>query len=493
MSVRTTALLALIAAVLAAYVYFVEVRGAKEKADAEQAAKQILALEAESVTALEVPLEGGEGTARLERDPSDVDRWHLAAPIEAPADSGVVSGILSALTELESKAVIEDPPEDLSPFGIAEDTPALRVSVAEGEARVLRLGGETPLGASRYLQLEGDPRLFTVDDWRTSTLRPTLYSLRDKRVVEREPEDVTELRVLEHDTLLAHLRRLESGSPEEAEAPSRWEIVEPISDAGDARRIRRLLEDLRFLRATDFVDEPGDLEEYGLDEPEVTLELLAGEKRARLEFGRKLAKVYLRTSGRPVVFEVPDRALADIPRELFSYREKQVLRLDEDIVRRIELRFPRDDVSYTFVRKENRWSAEDEAVQIDPLRLEDMVYAIRDLEATGIEERSLDPAGLGLAPPGVRVAIQDGEGKEIGWLELGNPTVEEGIAARSSRHDRIWWVANQLGEDVPLSLEAFRNNFVREEPEEKEPEKDEDERVDEGSEEPDEGSGEDGD
>jgi hypothetical protein len=485
-SVRATALLALLAAALAAYVYFVEVRGAREKADTEQEAKRILRLEADSVTALEMPLEDGGGTARLERDPADFDRWHLAAPIEYPADSSVVSGILSTLTGLESEEVIEDPPEDLTPFGLAEDAPTLRVSLKEGESRVLRLGEKTPLGSSRYLQLEGDPRLFTVEDWRTSTLRPTLRTLRDKRIVGPEPEEVTALRILERGTLLAHLRRLERGSPEEAEAPSRWEIVEPIADAGDARRIERLLQDLRFLRAMEFVDEPGPLAGYGLDTPEVTLELLAGEKRARLELGRKLAKVYLRASGQPAVFEVPERALADIPRELFSYREKQVLRIDEQAARRIELRFPRDEVSYAFVREENRWKAEEEEVQVDSLRLEDLLYAIRDLEATGIEERSLDPGELGLVPPGVRVTIQDGEGKELGWLELGNPTLEAGIAARSSGNDRLWRVANGLGEDLPLSLEAFQNNFVTGEPDEKEPTQDEGERREEDREESDE-------
>jgi hypothetical protein len=478
-SVRVTALLALIAVVLAAYVYLVEVRGAREKADTEQAAKRIVALEADSVTALEVPLEDGTETARIVRDPDELDRWHLVAPIEYPADSSVVSGILSTLAGLESEAVIEDPPEDLSPFGLGGDPPTLRVSPKEGEPRVLRFGEKTPLGASRYLQLEGDPRLFTVPDWRTSTLRPNLRSLRDKNIIHREPEDVTELRILEHGTLLAHLRRLGTDSAEGAEAPSRWEIVEPIAEAGDGRRIRRLLEDLRFLRATEFVDEPGDLGDYGLDKPEVILELLAGEERARLELGRKLSKVYLRTAGHPAVFEVPERALADIPRELFSYREKQVLRIDEDAVRRIELGFPRDEVSYAFVREDNRWNVKDAEVQVDSLRIEDVLYAVRDLEATGIEEGSVEPSALGLAPAGVRVTLRDGEGQELGWLELGDPTVDAGIPARSSADDRLWRVANQLAEDVPLSLEAFRNNFLSEQFGEPEAGKDEGEGTDE--------------
>jgi hypothetical protein len=466
MNLRTTAVLCVIAALLGAYVYFVEVRADREKAEEEKIAKRILDLSADSVRAIEVPLEGGPGTARLERDGTDSDRWQLTEPIDVPADPGVVSGILSSLSELESAGVIEDPPEDLSAFGLAGDSPTVTVFTDDEESRAVRLGSKTPVGAARYLSLEGDGRLFTVEEWRTTNLRPKLESLRDRRVTDWKANSVTGLRVIEHGSLLVAARRSDTPAGE-GEKPG-WEITEPIQEAGDATRIVRLLEDLHFLRASEFVDQAGDPAEYGLDRPEIVLELEAGEQRERVELGRKDEKVYLKTRSRPVIFQLPERALTNIPRDLFAYRHKEVLSFDKDAARRLELSFPRDDVTYAFVREDERWEPEDETVRVDSLQIEDLLFAIRGLTAEGLEERSLDVGEIGLDPPGVRVTVKDSDGNELAWVELGNPDVEQGMPARSSQTDRLWRVSNDLGEDVPLTLEAFRNNLLENPPDEEE-------------------------
>jgi hypothetical protein len=459
-NVRTTAILALVAVVLGVYVWLVEVRGAKEREEEAAAANRILGLDGDAITAMEVPLEGG-GEARMVRDADDPDRWTLESPVSYPADASVVSGIVSALTELEPKGTIDDPPEDLAPFGLAGESPAVRVFTGEDESRVLRIGEKAPVGALTYVRRDGDERVFTVEDWRMSSLRPRLVSLRDKRLLSYESGDVTEVKIWDRDQMI--VRAKASGSAEEEGPDRRWDLVEPIEDRGDARRFQRLLDDLHFLRATDFVDEPGDLAAYGLHRPEIAIELDSPGGREQIEMGRKLGKVYARTGRHGIVFEIADRALADVPRDLFAYRHKQVVELDEDRAARIELYFPRDLGEYGFVRQDNEWKAEQEGVSIGSLRIEDILYAVRDLEATGLEERSVDLAKLGLEPAGVRVTIEDGDGNELGWVEFGDPSVTEGLPARSSESDKVWRVENEVGKDVPLTLEAFRNNFLVEE------------------------------
>ena len=49
MNVRTTAILALVAVALGVYVWLVEVRGAKEREEAEAAANRILELDADAI------------------------------------------------------------------------------------------------------------------------------------------------------------------------------------------------------------------------------------------------------------------------------------------------------------------------------------------------------------------------------------------------------------------------------------------------------------
>lgn len=455
MSFRSTVILGGVALLLGAWVWLVEVRGERSRVEREADARQVLALEADDVTRLRVPLEGG-GDARLRRDADDPERWSLESPVAYPADPGVVSGILSALAELESKDTIEDPPEDLTPFGLGDEAPTLELE-AEGQDPVrVRLGGDAPVGGLVYLRVVGEPAVRTVEKWRVSSLKPRLTGLRDKRVIGTEPDAVTGLAILEKGTLLVRLAKRESD----------WSLTEPIQDLADGRRVGRLLDDLHFMRATGFVDAPSELGDYGLDRPEIVLELVSEEGLERLALGRGGEKVYASSGREGVLYEVADRVLADVPRDLFSYRDKRVLEVDGDRAARIELRFPRSDVTYGFAREGNEWKTEQEGVRMDSLRVEDVLYAVRDLEARGLEERSIAPSELGLDPPGVRVTVFDGEGTELGWVELGDPEPDAGLAARSSRTDRVWRVENEIGKDVPLTLEAFRTNFLDESAEE---------------------------
>lgn len=465
MSFRATLALGVIAAALGLYVYLVEIRGERERQEAESAAKRLLALEADQITALELPLADGGRVKLVRGGEGDPDGWALETPVAFSADAHVVANLLSNLASLESESVIEDLPEDLAPFGLGEERRAVRVWTGEGEPSVLYLGGRAPLGSLLYVALEGRGKeLFTVPLGPASALEPRLRELRNKRVVGFEVSDVRRLRVQEHGSLLALVERVESEDESEAEDEG-WRLVEPDEDRADAERVRRVLQDLVFARVADFVDEPGALEEYGLDAPELELSVGTKQGMERISIGRVQDKGFVRVNDQRVIYETSDRVLMNVPRSLFAYRYKRVLKVDTDRVRRIELDFPRDGVSHALVRKKGTWAAEDAELEVKSLSVEDVLYAIEDLEAMGIVEPGAAAAGLGLDPPRVRVRALDASGAELGWLELGDPAPEVGLPARSSENDRTWRVLNDLGADIPLGLEAFQRNFVEVEPE----------------------------
>ena len=178
-----------------------------------------------------------------------------------------------------------------------------------------------------------------------------------------------------------------------------------------------------------------------------------------LQIGRVQDKGFVRVNGGEVIYQTSDRVLMNIPRSLFAYRYKRVLKLDADAVQRIELDFPREEASYAFVRENEEWVSEDAGVPVKSLSVEDVLYAIEDLNATGVVEPAPDLAALGLDPARVRVRALTTSGSELGWLELGDVRQDD-VAARSSANDRVWLVSNNVGVDVPLSVEAFERNFL---------------------------------
>lgn len=472
MNVRVTVALLVIAAALGGYVWWVEVPRAEREEEAKASEARVLALDLAAVTRLELPLAGGS-VARLTLGD---EGWRLEAPVETRADAGAVEGLLHALDELERASRVAELPDDLAPFGLLPRTRVVRIWSGDGDPLELVLGGSAPIGTTRYLLRDGEqPALFTAEAAQLERLEPQLDTLRDKSLVRLDPDAVDALRVESAGELLVAAVRepIESdvADPDALADPllveeSDWRIVEPLEAPADPERILRLLQDVRFARAIAFFDDGVDPEKTGLASPDVAVELRAGETVERLELARATSdtdKVFARVAGRPIVYEVPERLLTAVPRQLFAYRWKRVLSLDSDRVRALELRFPRSSAVYTFAKGEDgAWTPEATDVPVDPYRIEDILYALRALDASALEEGSPDPGALGLEPALVRISARDPDGEELGWLELGDPDGANGLPARSSQDPRIWRVRDELGQDIPLGLAAFEARWLQE-------------------------------
>lgn len=454
MNLRATAVLLLIAFGLGLWVWFGETGGGA----GDPAARKLVPVEIEEVTALELPLKDG-GRVRLVR--AGEGAWVIEFPVAHPAAEEQVADLLRRLTGLETRARLDDVGEDRTPFGLDEASAAVRVEAGD-RAHVLRLGRETPFGGDQYVSIEGDEAVYTVASWKLSQLQRDLLALRDARMFELAADDVDRLRIEIAGKPLAAAQRMDG----------EWVLTEPFAEPGDQDTITRLLEDLDLARAVGFVDAPGPLSDYGLEAPQVVLELGAGEERGeRIEMGGNADTRYLRVGGTGQIYEIAARIADGVPRSVFALRDKQVLKVEEGRIDRVKLVFPRDDLRFSFMRGEAGWTteADDESsgapldAPLDEVRLEDLVYTLSDLAAVEIPPADARPGPLGLEPARVRVELGDADGNELGWIELGDPEPGTGIGARSSQKERLWIVDETLGAEVPLGIEAFRNRWLRSE------------------------------
>ena len=446
MRVRGTFLLAAFALGLGLFVWLREVRAPAERELAEEAARRVFDVAVDEIAELELPLEDG-GSARLVRG----DGWRLTAPLEFPADTRAVERALEALEALEAGLTIEETTEDLAMFGLSEQEREVVSARTSGATLELYLGGETPVGRARYFAVAGEgSRVHTAERAELEPLSSSLFGLRDKRLTTLLLEEVSELQVRVRGSLIVTAVRTEDT----------WNLVAPREEAADSRRIERLLEDLVLARALEFIDAPQDLARYGLALPELQVSLAReGEAPTSFELGSSDGTGYVRVDAGDVLYAVPERLLSGIPRTFFKYRHKRVFELDQADVRRIELRFPRADVLQSYGRSDGEWGPVGEAPELEPFTVEDLLFSVRSLDATAIERPDASPLDFGLDPPSVRVSAFAADGELLGWLELGD-ILGESLSARSSRSERIWQVASQLGEDLPLGLQAFQNRFV---------------------------------
>lgn len=449
MNARWTLALLAFAAALGAWIYFGEIRGAERKHEAEAAAQRIFSVEAAKVSALEFALGDGK-TARVTR--AGTGDWKLESPVAYPADAETVERALHALAKVQSTSSISPAPTDLAPFGLGDARRGVRIFTGEGEPSQIFVGGPTPVGGGKYVALASDPaRIFTVGAGDLYGLTPTLVELRDKRLLRIAAGGADELTVRAHGEVAAHLKRSDSG----------WQLVEPETAPGDAEKIRRTLDDLALARATDFADSPDKGETEAFAKPAIELVVHTPDAEERLALAQTGGKTWLRREGDPVLLAVNPGVLGQIPTRPFDYRAKRVFTLESDKVHALELAYPRTGETHRFEIAGSDWKASEAGVELQPLKVEDLLYAVASLDATGIESPGADRKALGLDPPVVTVRALDDKGTELGVLSFGDASADRGIPASSSQNSEVWRVSNDVGKEVPLSREAFANQLVK--------------------------------
>jgi hypothetical protein len=157
---RTTMIVVVVFAVLAAFVYMVEMRGDQAAPSEEEGRVSVFSFAASEATVLKVTDLATEESVAVRKQVGGA--WRITEPFEAEGDDTRVEGLLDRLSGLQSTRIIEGEDVDLEAFGLAE--PALRVEVGleEGEREVLLVGNENPAGYSRYAQHEGEERVYLV-------------------------------------------------------------------------------------------------------------------------------------------------------------------------------------------------------------------------------------------------------------------------------------------------------------------------------------------
>ena len=259
MQPRTTAILALVAVLLGAFVWFYQVQGADRRKEAEASAKRLFPqVEPDDVTAIEFTTQDGQ-EARLERGEAG---WALARPLAFPGDETTVSGLASGLAQLSSEGTLEEA-QALDVYGLGEGAAEVGFE-AGGQSHVVRFGRKTPVGYNTYVTADDAGTVYTVPSHRASAFDRPLLDLRERRVLRFDRNAVEAIDL-----------RWPGGSVALEKRDDAWILTAPLEAPSDRETVEDLLADVSFLRAEGFVDQPGADVEQGFEEPafEVALRL----------------------------------------------------------------------------------------------------------------------------------------------------------------------------------------------------------------------------
>ncbi len=492
---KSTGILLLLAAALGAFVYFYEIRGADARREAEEREKRLFgALEQGAIQWITLTQPGGE-SARLERRDG---RWLLVSPLEFPADMYTADNLASTLASLASEAVLEDPqpPEE---YGLGPSARVVRFGAGEREHE-LRLGKDAPVGGGAYASTDAAGEIYTIARFKAASFDKPIADLREKRILDFDREAIRRIEaswpggrvVLERDAGSAEPPPLEgtgeAPKPPGSDTAAAWRITAPIQARADAESIDDLLSDLSFLRADGFVDEVPTDAVAGFAPPAFEIALTApgeGEGAEARVFRLAVGGVHagdqrLVRGAQRSLYTIPAARFDELPRELVAYRWKQLARFAIGAAHALEFFFQPasgDPVVIHAARSDAGWTSSPEAFAAG--RLDSVVAELSRLRAQDIAADEMGEAelrALGLAPPNAIVTVfgKSGEGEAtpagegsaekpgaptLAEVQLGHVEGSEWIAARAAGDPTVYRLPYSLAEQLPVSLDAFRNRF----------------------------------
>jgi uncharacterized protein DUF4340 len=396
---RSTAVLAVLAAALGAYIYFVDRHRAPAPADAPEAKGKVFAgVDAAKVEEVRIDRSSGESATLRKVNGA----WRLVAPIDVAADDSEASNLASNLATADIQSVVDEKPKDLAAFGLAKPRLTLTFKTAGGPTRTLLVGDKNPIGSDLYARLPDAPRVFLVSGYLDGTFDKGVFQLRDKRVLAFDREKVDRIDATAGTAAVTVVRQADV-----------WSVTKPWAARADFGVIESVLSRLAGGQMKAIVWDPSappapatppaaakphSLKAFGLDPAERRLTLGAGSTTAELLLGKASPEgdVYAKDARRDLVFTIEKALADDLSRQPADFRAKDVFAFRAFTGTRLEI--AHGGKTYVFERKKGtekdaveKWVAVQPAKAVDEAKIEDLVGKVSTLRAESFADAL--PAG----------------------------------------------------------------------------------------------------
>src|SRR5437879_1119484 len=149
---------------------------------------KILAIEESKINQIELKPREGDTTV-IKKDAAG--KWQIDAPQKFPADSGLVSTLVSSVSSLTAERIVDENPTDLAGYGLDPALVTATFTGTDGKATTIKVGEATAASSGVYAMVGGDKRLFTVSSTTKDSLNKTWKDLRDKHLVSIDQDKIS--------------------------------------------------------------------------------------------------------------------------------------------------------------------------------------------------------------------------------------------------------------------------------------------------------------
>jgi hypothetical protein len=249
-SIRTSIILVVSLAMVAGYVFFVQLNQTAEVPDEPP---WFYSVDMSDLTRIAIIDQGEEAVFFLGED----ERWHLDELDGLPVGRDRWGGVVLLLTGPKSRRLLDEQPTDLGPYGLDSPTTRVEVNLRGGQAINVLLGLPTPDGESTYAQVEGFVQVFTVfSGWAETLTRLVAEPPYPEWYYNIEPTEITRIELLTREVAV-NLTKDNAG----------WRSNDAEQSAVDETQIPSMLASLERPPQTVVAYDAIDQEQYGLNQP----------------------------------------------------------------------------------------------------------------------------------------------------------------------------------------------------------------------------------
>lgn len=450
---KSTLVLVALTVALGAYVALYEIKQPAPEQRRERASR-VLTMNPDAISAVTIE-RPQTGAVELVRDGV---LWRLGAG-GVRADPTVVQDLLDATRSLRAERTLSGPDGhslEAATYGL--EPPVARLVLREGDrTTALRFGEATAVAGRRYLQIEGQAKIFVVSSALFDGINRPADAFRDAQLVRFSYYDAEELAI----ATPTSLSRLARGQDV-------WYLVEPLSDPADRSGVNRLLGKLAALKTVRVLEpgagEPAD-PRTRIGAVQTLLVLRTGGPApvtTELRFGAPLAadptQVPAWRSDEPHLFVVPAADAADLVPTPQTLRDRACFVFFQSDVQRIDVTW--EDHAWGVERAgpgpgggagEGWREASSGGSALDPMKVEAWFQQLAELRAQKIlESPEADHGRYGLTAPTGVISVWTKTAVTPQQLLMGAPV---GASASAGRYG--WLTPREVLVEVPPAAEGL--------------------------------------
>jgi hypothetical protein len=300
------------------------------------------------------------------------------------------------------------------------DSPALTVVAESSKKELPRIefsfGKKNEYLGQRYVKISGRSGVFLAEEAGFSAVNKSLADVRDKNPIGINDAEVESLIVASANGTVTVKR----------DGKDSWRITDPYDRPATPLAVKTLLDSLRSLRATEFIDDTSKSGRYGVEAPKVSVKVFFGQDKIpnhrEVKIGMSAVDgqmaAYFTFNNAPSIFKSSSADLAPFILTADSFREKKVLGISMDEVQSVRASgaaVPPLEIQAT----EREWTVN--GMKSDPVFVEQYLTDLSSLEAAEFTLKSAD--GAFDKPFLTLVIAKKGEQKEEVTLTVGDEVV----------------------------------------------------------------------